>query len=96
MERQSHWPRHFARLNDGGATPRFRWLHLLDTHAPCLRGGGGIACYRKEMRHVSREFGRLWSALQNTERGRRAVVIFISDHGEEFGDHAGSHAALDG
>ena len=73
--------------------PRLRWLHFLDPHAPHMRGESGVAPlerYRAELRHASGEFGRLVQGLAESERGRGAVVILLSDHGEEFGEHAGA------
>ena len=82
-----------AELDQENRPPQFRWLHFLDAHSPCLRGGDGdspLECYQKEVAHVSSEFGRFVQALHKTERGRAAVVVFVSDHGEEFGEHEGA------
>jgi len=79
--------------NDGPA--RLRWLHLLDTHAPWVHGDGAASeqqQYRAEIAHSSKHFGRLVEALQATERGQRAVVILLADHGAALGEHgAGTH-----
>ncbi len=82
--------RAIAELGVSTQTPRFRWLHLLDPHAPLVRGQGApLEMYRAEVGHVSHLFGRLLEALAKSHRGRRAVVILLSDHGDEFGDHGG-------
>lgn len=77
------------------APPRLRWLHLLDTHAPWVHGADSAVPreqYRAEIAHSSRHFGRLLDALQASERGRRAVVILLADHGMALGEHgAGTH-----
>lgn len=75
---------------DGG--PRFRWLHWLDPHAPLQRGEGApIERYRAEVRHVDAQLGRLTAALGAHPRGRDALLIVISDHGDEFGEHGGRY-----
>lgn len=87
--------RAIAELGQVDAAPRLRWLHLLDTHAPWPHAADAstpAAQYRAELAHSSQHFGRLVDALQTSERGRRAVVILLADHGMALGEHgAGTH-----
>jgi arylsulfatase A-like enzyme len=87
--------RAIAELAELEAPPRLRWLHLLDTHAPWLHGPASAAAreqYQAEIAHSSRHFGRLMDALQASDRGRRAVVVLLADHGMALGEHgAGTH-----
>ncbi len=77
-------------MNDLKAPPRVRWLHTLDPHQPLALGSGSeVERYKAAVRHASQQFGRLVSALDKSERGRRSAVLFVSDHGEEQGDHGG-------
>jgi arylsulfatase A-like enzyme len=46
------------------------------------------ALYRDEVRLADRFFGELWSEFQ-ADLGRRATLVFTSDHGEELGEHGG-------
>jgi hypothetical protein len=46
------------------------------------------ALYHDEVRFADREFGRLWERLE-PERRSRSTLVFVSDHGEEFGEHGG-------
>jgi arylsulfatase A-like enzyme len=45
------------------------------------------ALYMAEIRYVDRQFERLLGFLRRTELLDDTVVIFISDHGEAFGEH---------
>ncbi|HEX9687452.1 MAG TPA: sulfatase [Thermoanaerobaculia bacterium] len=46
------------------------------------------ALYHDEVRFADREFGRLWERLE-PDRRSHATLVFVSDHGEEFGEHGG-------
>jgi len=83
------WAIEEARSGASGP-PRMRWLHFLDAHAPYapwLEGLTQQERYRTQIRHVLMHLGRLVAELEQSERGRAAVVIMLSDHGEEFGEH---------
>jgi hypothetical protein len=87
--------RAIAEMTQLDAPPRLRWLHLLDTHAPWVHGADSAVPreqYRAEITHSSHHFGRLIDALEASERGRRAVVVLLADHGMALGEHgAGTH-----
>jgi arylsulfatase len=77
----------------------FLFLHLMDPHGPYnppaehLRGRDSDFTdpvqrqYEAEIRFVDGELKRLFEALPET-----AWVVLTSDHGEEFGEHAGAYA----
>lgn len=46
------------------------------------------ARYHDEVRFADHELGRLWERLE-PERRSRSTLVFVSDHGEEFGEHGG-------
>lgn len=46
------------------------------------------ALYHDEVRFADLEFGRLWDRLE-PDRRSHSTVVFVSDHGEEFGEHGG-------
>lgn len=46
-----------------------------------------VALYDGGLRAMDSRFGRLIRVLERREAGRRATVIVMSDHGEEFWDH---------
>jgi arylsulfatase A-like enzyme len=46
--------------------------------------------YGQEVRATDAEFGRLLDALNETGLSNDTVVVFMGDHGEEFGEH-GAH-----
>ena len=45
--------------------------------------------YLAEARHVSREVGRVIDTLKDMQRYDSCLVVFTSDHGEEFWEHDG-------
>jgi hypothetical protein len=74
--------------------PRLRWLHLLDVHGPVLLGTDEQSTrerYIVAARYVDRELSRLFAALAADARGSQAVIVVLSDHGEELGEHGGLH-----
>jgi arylsulfatase A-like enzyme len=46
-----------------------------------------IALYDGEIRFVDTWFGELWSVIRELGLDRRATVVVLSDHGEEFQEH---------
>lgn len=46
-----------------------------------------MALYDGEIRFVDEWFGGFWQLLRELELDRRATVVFLSDHGEEFQEH---------
>lgn len=48
-----------------------------------------VAQYDGEVRHVSQAFGDLLAALARRGELENTVVVFVSDHGEEFHDRGG-------
>lgn len=45
--------------------------------------------YRAEVRHVSDEIGRVMQALEGMDLYDQCLIVFTSDHGEEFWEHGG-------
>lgn len=46
-----------------------------------------VSAYDAEIRSVDRSLGELMSALAERDLYDRALILFVSDHGEEFGEH---------
>jgi arylsulfatase A-like enzyme len=46
-----------------------------------------IALYDGEIRYVDEWFGGFWRVVRELGLDRRATVVFLSDHGEEFQEH---------
>ena len=78
--------------------PFFMWVHYFDPHFKYLPhedwaslGDTDLDRYDQEIAFTDREIGRLLAALEERGLSKRTVVIFTSDHGEEFGDHGGKY-----
>ncbi len=76
--------------------PFFMWVHYFDPHFEYMShdawhsfGDDDIARYDQEIAHTDREIGRLLDTLEERGLLENTVVIFTSDHGEEFGEHGG-------
>lgn len=76
--------------------PFFTWVHYFDPHFEYLEhdewsgfGDEPVERYDQEIAFTDHHIGRLVDAL--SERGMldRTIIIFTSDHGEEFGEHGG-------
>lgn len=52
---------------------------------------GMIARYDGDIRHVDRRIGDLFAELEAMGFLARAHLLFVNDHGEEFGEHGGWH-----
>ena len=86
-----------------GDEPFFLFVHLLDPHEPydppapfdarfaSAPGDGDpradIDLYDGEIAYVDRELGRFLDGLRELGRHDETVIAFLSDHGEEFGEH---------
>ncbi len=55
-----------------------------------LPKGNGAARYLHEVRNVDEQFQALMKGLEESGHLEDTVVIFMSDHGEEFKEHGGS------
>ena len=85
-----------------GEAPYFLYVHYMDPHKPYHKSGlpyedelGSYArelriqsgLYDTEIRYVDRFFQRMFRGLN---LDKNSLVIFVSDHGEQFGEHGGS------
>lgn len=81
-------------VDQAGGRPFFAWLHLFATHTPGYAGrmlkrrdGTWPVRYRKAVRWVDREVGRLLEGLAARGLAETTVVVLSSDHGEGLGDN---------
>ena len=85
-----------------GDTPFLLWLHYFDPHSNYLEhpgfterfveGGGEPdldALYDGEIAFTDFHVGRVLDALEARGLAENTVVVLVSDHGEEFGEHGG-------
>lgn len=76
----------------------FGWVFLSAAHEPyrAVTARAPIPKldrYRRELNHVDAQLARLLDALERSGLARTTLVIVLGDHGEEFGEHGGSHHA---
>ncbi len=76
--------------------PFFMWVHYFDPHFEYLEhdewskfGDEPVERYDQEIAFTDHHIGRLVDALSERSMLDRTVIIFTSDHGEEFGEHGG-------
>lgn len=76
-----------------GDAPLFLYVHYLDPHEPwvtrpteSLRSSAKLAAYDADVRSFDGALPELLDSVRE-HLGREAVVVFTSDHGEEFGEH---------
>ncbi|MFQ5510943.1 MAG: sulfatase [Candidatus Krumholzibacteriia bacterium] len=78
--------------------PFFLWVHYFDPHFAYLPhakwrsfGNTDIDRYDQEIAHTDAEIGRLLAGLREEKLYDNTVVVFTSDHGEEFGEHGAKY-----
>jgi arylsulfatase A-like enzyme len=89
-ERADAWLR-----SERGADPWFLWVHYFDPHHdyhvhPGVTekfGTGLIDRYDGEIAFTDTHVGKLLATLRDIGEDEETIVVFVSDHGEEFGDH---------
>jgi arylsulfatase A-like enzyme/Tfp pilus assembly protein PilF len=82
-------------LDQNSTGPFFLFLHLYDLHTPyqlpaearARFGGNG---YDDEVRYVDEAVGEFLSYLQKRDLLDKALIVFLSDHGESLGEHGES------
>lgn len=90
-----------SRSAPGGRDERqrfFGWIFFGSPHAPYVEHGFSEMAaatkkdrYLQEVRNVDRQLGRLFSAVERLGLLDDTVVIYLSDHGEEFHEHGGEY-----
>ncbi len=75
----------------------FGWIFFASPHSDYLAhyddmpGKTELDRYRQELRFMDENLGHVVSALRETGLLERTIVAFLGDHGEEFGEHGGTH-----
>ncbi len=74
----------------------FGWVFLESPHARYNNHYAGMPQktaldrYRQEIRFADEQLGRIYTSLANNGLLERTIIIYISDHGEEFLEHGGT------
>lgn len=83
--------------------PAFVVVHYANTHVPYRQVPGftahptddGLGRYRNSLAFNDDVIAGLVAGLRHGARGRRAIVLYTSDHGEAFQDHGASYHSFD-
>jgi hypothetical protein len=72
----------------------FLWLHMYNVHDPGFDGTllsgadcSRVECYRRSMKYLDDEIGKLFTALDELGLRDNTIVVLVADHGEGLGDH---------
>jgi arylsulfatase A-like enzyme len=91
------------RFVEAEGAPAFVVVHHANTHVPYRQAPGftphaegePMGRYRNGIAYNDFLLGELLAGLRRGERGRRAIVLYTSDHGEAFGEHGASYHCFD-
>lgn len=83
--------------------PAFVVIHHANTHAPYrqapgftpFRGDDPKVRYQNAVAHEDAIVADVVTRLRRSERGRRAIVVYTSDHGEAWGEHGSYYHSFD-
>jgi arylsulfatase A-like enzyme len=78
--------------------PYFLWVHYFDPHFQYLPhatwrsfGASDLDRYDQEIAFTDSQISRLLSHLKRHRLYDNTIIVFTSDHGEEFGEHGGKY-----
>ena len=82
-------------VEENAENPFFLFLHLYDLHVPynlppAWRVRFPNTDYEAEITYVDDVLGRFWEFLSQQGLLKKALIVFISDHGESLGNHGES------
>jgi len=77
--------------------PFFGWVFFVSPHSEeiphyeDMPADTPLERYRQELRYADEQAGRIFDELRRLEILDSTIVIYVGDHGEEFGEHGGIH-----
>jgi len=79
-------------IEQNSTGPFFIFLHLFDLHTPenlppALKARFPGSRYDAELAYVDEVVGQFWEFLRGRGLLDKALIVFLSDHGESLGDH---------
>jgi arylsulfatase A-like enzyme len=84
---QNHEKKFFMFLHNYECHTPYENTYFLDKEAPDTLIEQRKALYDGDIRRADEYFGRLMETLQSLDLMSNTIIIFLSDHGEEFYDH---------
>ncbi|HFE47106.1 MAG TPA: DUF229 domain-containing protein, partial [Nannocystis exedens] len=82
-------------LNEVAGRPFFGWIFLESPHSYYRKhysempGGTSLERYRQEIRFADEQVGQLLDELERLSLLESTIIVYFSDHGEEFREHGG-------
>ena len=81
-----------AWIDKNSGSPFFVFVHLFDLHTPenlppAVRARFPGPRYDAELGYVDEVLGKFWNLLRQRGVLDKALVVFLSDHGESLGEH---------
>ncbi|MEO7654004.1 MAG: sulfatase-like hydrolase/transferase, partial [Bryobacteraceae bacterium] len=79
-------------VDANSSQPFFLFLHLFDLHTPYILPAAARARfpnsgYDAALSYADAALGRFWNFLEKKGLPKKALIIFLADHGESLGDH---------
>ncbi len=78
--------------------PFFLWVHFFDPHFRYLDhlgwthfGDSDLDRYDQEIAFTDYQLGVIFSSLKKRQLYENTIIVFLADHGEEFGEHGGQY-----
>lgn len=85
----------FTKIGAEGRLPFFAWVHYMDPHSPYQHNAGfdfgpnTKDWYVSDIAYADHHVGKFVEHLKRQNLWDDTVVVVLSDHGEEFGEHGG-------
>lgn len=84
-------------MNDHPAQPAMMWLHFYDAHSPFdpppaeFRNKYPGNTYDAEIAYIDQQVGRFLNAVKQKYPDEKTMVVLLTDHGEDLGQHGEYH-----
>jgi glucan phosphoethanolaminetransferase (alkaline phosphatase superfamily) len=75
----------------------FGWVFYVSPHSeykahyPQMQAETEQDRYLHELKFLDKQIGRILDYLKSSGLAKNTIVVFMGDHGEEFGEHGGAH-----
>jgi choline-sulfatase len=87
-------------LNTRSTKPFFVWLHFYDAHQPFVLPPAQFReqypgnTYDAEIAYIDQQLGRFLDAVNKKSPADKTLIVLLSDHGEDLGQHGEYHHGI--